>query len=974
MEKSSSIKSRLSLIMMVLIALQTSMLIISLVFSKTFYKLNQNSFKIFENATKNQLRTSNVKIADVVGLASQTCTELNELLCGTLNKNDFDDKSYEKFILDSSKLMLKALSSQKISGVFMMLDDENPKIKKLVLDNLPATVHLRNDNIGSSVATSNAYLKTGPSLILKKLKVFGSKDWVNYRYKISQIKQNPIYKNPVKALNDYPNSDITRYGYWNIPKKNDMLDPQFITYTLPIYDSHGEVYGIFTIEFFADFISKKYFFTVEEPLKDSFFAVVKKKNTDVIDTEWLLSQSYKGKVSLSSMGELSMKNKYVDDIYQAQIGKLGKMNFNVNELKMYGDNSPFVDDGWYLAGFVNNKSLIENSKDVKVSLIGTIIAASTFSMICVLFFAGKFSQNISSLTDYLSGVSLSEKIKFDKTGITEIDELTGVIEKLSYELARSENIMSKFLEMTRLPMGGFEIRYDTGITSFTPYVGSLLGLGDSSLRLPNEKWEERLNILKSDVYSQQDNVYKYIDADKKTVYLRIKEKMIQDSIVGFIADVTDEVNERIRLTTMLKRDLLTNLYNKKGFIEESEKKLMQNKDFVGAMLFLDLDNLKYVNDTYGHDCGDNLIIAAGDYFDSLSMYGAVVSRISGDEFAIFFSGFSNREDIKDIIDINLTSARMHYLELPNAEEVAIRFSTGISWYPEDSKDLEKLLKYADYAMYESKRMEKGSITEFNFEDYMKNKYISEKSETINHLISNGLIHFAFQPVIDIKKCEIYGYEALMRSKTDAFKGPVEILEVAKYQSKLRPIERLVFKTVFKTIHKMKNTLSGKKIFINSIPTCMITPEELEKISSQYPFDVRNIVIEITEVEFDAVDEAKDILDKLRQTGIKIAVDDFGKGHSGEVRILNISPDIVKVDIDLIRDIQNDERKRTLVKNLVSYCESTDTIVLAEGVETKEELKTVKELGVDIVQGYYFAKPSFDFDVDFDSIAEKLNEV
>lgn len=121
-------------------------------------------------------------------------------------------------------------------------------------------------------------------------------------------------------------------------------------------------------------------------------------------------------------------------------------------------------------------------------------------------------------------------------------------------------------------------------------------------------------------------------------------------------------------------------------------------------------------------------------------------------------------------------------------------------------------------------------------------------------------------------------------------------------------------------------------------------------------------------------ESSDTLNELKKAGVKIAVDDFGKGYSGEIRVLNTSPDIVKIDIDLIKDIQNDPRKQKLVANLISYCHSTGTLVLAEGVESHEELVEVISLGVDLVQGFYLAGSSFDLSVPTDSIMKKLKLV
>lgn len=409
----------------------------------------------------------------------------------------------------------------------------------------------------------------------------------------------------------------------------------------------------------------------------------------------------------------------------------------------------------------------------------------------------------------------------------------------------------------------------------------------------------------------------------------------------------------------LDHDLLTGLLNRNAFKRKAHSQISLAPGKMGALLFSDLDNLKYVNDTFGHDIGDKYIIAAAEMFALFDNMGGLVSRISGDEFAIYIHGFDSHQDIKSLL-FSFIDANFHRaIPTPDQKMHKIRTSIGIACYPQDADNINDLLKYADYAMYQAKKYNKGSTQEFNKDSYLKNIYIFEKMELLNKLIEEELVHFAFQPIVNLHNGSIYGYEALMRSKMEEFSSPAEILSVGEPQSKLYQIEKLTIKGVLEWVEANFDLLEDKKIFLNSLAGQLLKTSDLNYLKDRFSGLFSNVVFEIME---SGTEDDKIVIQKAdsvrKEFGSLVAIDDFCTGHSNNFRLLHLAPDIVKIDKSFIENLHSDQDKQNILSNIIAFCNSKNIKVLAEGVETSEELQSVVDLGFDLVQGYYFSKPSF----------------
>ena len=238
---------------------------------------------------------------------------------------------------------------------------------------------------------------------------------------------------------------------------------------------------------------------------------------------------------------------------------------------------------------------------------------------------------------------------------------------------------------------------------------------------------------------------------------------------------------------------------------------------------------------------------------------------------------------------------------------------------------------------------------------------SEKaeSEKVQKLLDLNLFTYFFQPIIRADTGEIYSYEALMRAEDVQGITPYHILKYAELSDRLDEVEEYTFLNILGMIRRNKELFGEKPVFINSIPSVRIPEEKAEEIGGMLADLSDNVVVEMTENTRFNDNELNEIKERYRRLNIKIAIDDFGTGYSNISNLLRYTPNFVKIDRSLLTDIHKDRKKRHFVREIIEFCHDNDILALAEGVETSEELRTVILLGIDLIQGFYTARPAPD---------------
>lgn len=432
------------------------------------------------------------------------------------------------------------------------------------------------------------------------------------------------------------------------------------------------------------------------------------------------------------------------------------------------------------------------------------------------------------------------------------------------------------------------------------------------------------------------------------------------SEVGLAEDMTTTVLEQQRIEHERDYDTLTGLYRRRAFDRACDA-LFQQPEKLGcaALLMMDLDNLKQINDTYGHDWGDQYIRQTGQCFAANTPASTICSRLSGDEFLIFFYGYQDQAQLRAQLELLSAALQRSVSILPNGKQLHISISGGIAWYPTDGHDLLTLKKYADFAMYQVKHSHKGRMCDFDIGSYHQEAYAAQTQQDFERLLQEELVSYHFQPICSARSGRVAAYEALMRVDLPTLHSPAQVMQLAHETGRLYEIERItVFHSseIFQRMQAQGLLQSDALLFINSIANVSLTVEDVEEYAQRYPELLKRLVVEITEQE----DLDRACLERKRNVpgfSGSFALDDYGSGYSNELNLLELSPRYIKIDISIVRGIDTDRDKQQIVSNIVAYAHARSMQLIAEGIETEAQLRTVIGLGVDLLQGYYLSRPA-----------------
>ena len=426
----------------------------------------------------------------------------------------------------------------------------------------------------------------------------------------------------------------------------------------------------------------------------------------------------------------------------------------------------------------------------------------------------------------------------------------------------------------------------------------------------------------------------------------------------------DELNEhRATILEMAYHDSLTHLANRALFIKNLNTYIADSKTTISkfAIVFLDLDNFKNINDTLGHSIGDGLLVEASKRLLDSVRSCDLVARLGGDEFAFIISNFETTMDVIPSIDI-IMNQFVNPFQIDD-KVISLTASVGISVYPVDGTTVDELLKNADTAMYKSKYLGKNTFQFYN--DGMKAELIrkTELERMMRSAVEKGELMLYYQPQYHVPSRKLRGFEALIRWNNPefGFLNPMEFIPIAEETGLIIPIGAWILKTACLMCKKIITDYNFPIIMSVNISTIQIKhPRFFENVVDCIKtsgIDPRSLELEVTESVFIGNDESTyGVLMRLRELGIGIAMDDFGTGYSSlsYLRVLPIS--LLKIDQSFIREIGSRDEKNNLTEAIISSAHKLNIETLAEGVETKEQLEYLTKSNCDYLQGYYFSKP------------------
>lgn len=410
-------------------------------------------------------------------------------------------------------------------------------------------------------------------------------------------------------------------------------------------------------------------------------------------------------------------------------------------------------------------------------------------------------------------------------------------------------------------------------------------------------------------------------------------------------------------------DELTELPTRRVIEQHANKIIGGDKPGQFALAFLDLDNFKHINDYYGHAIGDLLLVEFTKRVSMNLRETDMLSRISGDEFLLLLNPIRSAQEVADYIDFMLRRLRAPFF-IDNSEVFASA-SVGVSLYPEHGRSYDALRQNADIAMYRVKNETKGGVV--FFDAGMESEALARMAteQALRLAILDKRFCCAFQPKVDIRTHAIKGIEALVRLRNDdgVIQAPGTFINLAVELGLIDELTHLVLAEIMKSIDLIDDKFgAGVSISINVAAKQAGNPEFMTAFAQAIAATncPERFIIEVTEDAFVAKTHFQDdILPMFRKLGVGISIDDFGVGYSSLSALADITADEIKIDRSFITDIHKRPRSQGILRAIESLSEALGMTVIAEGVETFEELTYLQAATkIRYAQGYYFSKPIF----------------
>ncbi|GGJ26663.1 bifunctional diguanylate cyclase/phosphodiesterase [Deinococcus roseus] len=451
-------------------------------------------------------------------------------------------------------------------------------------------------------------------------------------------------------------------------------------------------------------------------------------------------------------------------------------------------------------------------------------------------------------------------------------------------------------------------------------------------------------------------------------------------MLGTAWDITDQKTTEHLIRHQANHDALTDLPNRRLFFEllSQEIKNTQRTDQACAVLFIDLDRFKEVNDTYGHQAGDELLKEVSNRLKMCTRASDVLARLSGDEFVIMLTHLTEITPAAMIAE-RILAILSHPVRI-GRENLTITASIGIAVYPDDADDANKLLIYADQAMYNAKNEGKNRYA--FFQKAMQDQAVEKRTLTVelNQAIKRNELEMYYQPILDLNSHRIVKAEALLRWKhpEKGFISPAVFIPIAEESDLIHALGDWVFRTVIQQV-KVWNRLDMQPIdvSVNVSAKQFLQKGTMERFMGyiqEAGISPDRLIIEITESVF--LQDAFEIAEQFRliqEAGIRLALDDFGTGYSSLNYLTRFDTRFIKIDRSFVKNLETDTSS-PIIDAIIAMSHQLGKTVIAEGVETLEQVEWLKARDCDYVQGYYYARPmpAGDFVKFVEQFLEQLN--
>ncbi len=574
-----------------------------------------------------------------------------------------------------------------------------------------------------------------------------------------------------------------------------------------------------------------------------------------------------------------------------------------------------------------------------------------------------------------------------------------VLENLAAELRRTEdklreaNARYKAL-VEQIPAIIYIDAVDDDLTTshVSPQIERLVGVPPTEPVADPRLWYERLhpddkegvvgNYLEGRGSGEPFTLeYRLVTLDGRTLWFRDSAVVVRSDdggpafVHGLMLDITEQKQAEEQVAFIAYHDALTELPNRAMFEELLELALARARrhDTAVAVIIMDLDDFKLVNDSLGHEAGDELLRQLAWRLREATRETDLVARQGGDEFLLlladldhasstpFPEGTSGAMLVAESVVTRIQEALQNPFELQGTE-VYVTASIGISLFPQDAEDATALLRNADAAMYQSKKTAPGGYVVHTKQDedaLGKLSLTTRLRKAVEH--RHWVLHY--QPVVNLASGQMVGVEALLRwaDPNGGLVPPGEFIPLAEEMGLIEVIGDWVMEELARQDAEWREAgLSIRDISFNLSPRQLWQPDVSDRIVSRFDahgVDPTRVVVEITEsAAMTDPDRTQRILWDLHARGLRLAIDDFGTGYSSLSRLKHMPVDILKVDRSFVRDVASDPQAGSMVRAIIQLADGLGMLPLAEGIETEEEWRFLVANSCPLGQGYHFSKP------------------
>jgi len=458
-----------------------------------------------------------------------------------------------------------------------------------------------------------------------------------------------------------------------------------------------------------------------------------------------------------------------------------------------------------------------------------------------------------------------------------------------------------------------------------------------------------------------------IDNKERYVYQQCDVLMDEDKkpryVLGTIQDITALKRAEDMILHQAYHDLLTDLPNQTLFTERLTHaiKVAEHARHQVAVIAMDIDRFQVINESLGHDIGNELLVAFAGFLSNLVNEGDTIARISGNEFAILLESPASIEEINQVISSLNQSLKENTFELVG-KKVFISLSTGVAIYPEDDVDAGNLMQCANSAMRKAKAL--GGDQE-HFYTHDMNRRVDDRLQMeadLHNALEHDELEIFYQPQVDTESRKVVAVEALVRwrHKKHGLVPPIRFIPLAEETGLIQPLGKYVLEHAIKQTRHWNQQGHELSVGINLSARQFMQPDlvtQIAQLIQKYGMNPGNIDLEITETI--AMQDAENSINKmhqLKELGVKLSMDDFGTGYSSLSYLHRFPLDVLKIDRSFVKDILGSSDEGAIARAVIAMAHSMSLKVIAEGVENEEQFEFLKSHGCEVVQGYLISRP------------------